>query len=664
MKRKSITRALPSLAILVIALAMSLEGAQAALQVKRVSTVYVEDWNTGTPVAGAAVYLDDLLVGTTDSSGRCVIGAVSTDSHHVSVSKEGYTEYETTIDINGNSTVILRITSIMTPPSTNVTYKVFIDMADGNATKAMNSLTGNVEYAGTDAAAVVQSVINHLAGTGGLIELAPGIYVWETVPAFPRDLPSWLKIVGDEGAVIRLTLSGPRAFDFDKEADYDTFRNIWIENLFIDCNNVGGWNHVVLGTLRNGVSQSRINIENLMIRNVTTMNVPVDPTLTNHRLNIHLQVRHDAPGEKQTHIENVWVENCDLRGGNEGVSIAGQGGPSVTGLNIFIDNVHILNCRHSLIAPQAKNFPSANFQIGNRGYGGYGEIANCYGEFSGDVGVEVDAMTNVLVKNVTIVDAVNEAFYHTNMNNPGNPNVQTIVFKNCVSEKAGLSDSSVYGRGFLIGSSLSVPIGTVILEGCAFYSSAGSYLTYPSKLGDALIVNPSSGMTELSVSKFKAVVEGVAKTTPSSSALNVIYIEPTGTTTTVSLTDVDVLVRGSRNAGNLVVRALFLSGLVALNLDNMTVDIKIAGSSENGLIGIDAGVDPSTIDGMISRFRAIQLSDDNNPRPIVVEGTSTLTIKDRLSVEYSDFSAMPAGVNVFFAAGDQNKDNVYLYNNT
>jgi len=139
MNGKPITRLLLPLLMLVIALAMSLEGANAVLQVRRSSMAYVEDWSTGAPIAGASVYLDDTLVGTTDSSGGRDIRTVSAGSHQLRVSKDGYTEYETVVNVsdNGAFTARIRISSKITGNWVTFVYNSAKDM---DVTATVNQL--------------------------------------------------------------------------------------------------------------------------------------------------------------------------------------------------------------------------------------------------------------------------------------------------------------------------------------------------------------------------------------------------------------------------------------------------------------------------------------------------------------------------------------------
>jgi len=187
--------------------------------------------------------------------------------------------------------------------------------------------------------------------------------------------------------------------------------------------------------------------------------------MTNHRLNVWLVVGHLGTGEPQTNIKNILVENCDFRGGNMGVVIGGEG-PDAPRTMVFIDGVYIHNCRHSLLAPQTSYFYSSNFHVGARGFGGYVHIADCYGEYSGDVGVEINAVS-ALVESTVIRDAVQVAFYHTNYNFAQNPGEQSIILRNCVAERLNLP-SNLPSTSFVVWQSLGIPTATVTRDNCNF----------------------------------------------------------------------------------------------------------------------------------------------------------------------------------------------------
>jgi hypothetical protein len=68
--------------------------------------VYASDSRTHRPIVGASVTLDGVPVGSTDSHGGLVIQGVSAGNRQLVISKTGYEDYTTTINIKSNGTLI------------------------------------------------------------------------------------------------------------------------------------------------------------------------------------------------------------------------------------------------------------------------------------------------------------------------------------------------------------------------------------------------------------------------------------------------------------------------------------------------------------------------------------------------------------------------------
>lgn len=579
----------------------------------------------------------------------------------------GYNEYA---DLNRDGIIDYKDLAILaanygTQMSTFVDYTVFIDSVDGKKVKARNGLTSMIDFSGTDPAAVLQSTVDALARTGGTILLKPGTYVWQSVPALPKDLPHWLKVIGEGEVTIQLTEKGPRAFDLRKTADYGTFQYIWLEGFTVDCNGVGGRNHVVFGTYVSGNRLSRINIQDIKIRNIKTINVPVDPTIATYRLNIGIVVTHLAAGETQTNIQRILIEDCDFHGGNYGIGIEGSG-ILTTGLNVFLDDINIYRCRHTLGSVQASQFDSANFHVGSLGFGGSCHISDCFGQYSGDVGIEVNAFTTAVVENCIIEDSTGAAYYHTNYNNPLKANEQKITMRDCVARKIAVS-GAVESYGFECVGSLSVPLGAVTVENCTFRSAVRDYA--PSDVpGEALRAFSKSGFRFFSASGFKAIYDSISYAAPGNKWFRPVSLHVPSGTFNASLRDVEIVARGTKQvgSGSLGITAVGVDGNdVHMSFDNIIVDYNIANIDAGNMYGMDIGYEKSTVEGTIRRFRVRQMMTDREPRGIIVEGKATLTINTQIIIENCDFSAMPAnGVEVLFTGGARsNQDKTYLYGN-
>jgi hypothetical protein len=67
-------------------------------------TIYAYDATSRKAIAGASVYLDGKLVGTTDSRGSVVLKGIYPGAHALKIHKDGYVDYVTTISLSGSST--------------------------------------------------------------------------------------------------------------------------------------------------------------------------------------------------------------------------------------------------------------------------------------------------------------------------------------------------------------------------------------------------------------------------------------------------------------------------------------------------------------------------------------------------------------------------------
>ena len=67
-------------------------------------TVYANDAESRKAISGASVYLDGNLVGTTDSRGSLVLKNIYPGVHALTIHKDGYVDYTTTINLSGSTT--------------------------------------------------------------------------------------------------------------------------------------------------------------------------------------------------------------------------------------------------------------------------------------------------------------------------------------------------------------------------------------------------------------------------------------------------------------------------------------------------------------------------------------------------------------------------------
>jgi hypothetical protein len=324
--------------------------------------------------------------------------------------------------------------------------KDYIDAGDGLVSVGPSSTPG----------ANLTAAIAALGAAGGTAIIPPGTWVWESVPALPKNITGQLRIIGAPGARIQLTTAAPRFLDFNRTADYDTFQNIEISDLLIDCNNIlsTSHNHVLIGTEALGGILRRVNLDRITVRRCRTINVPLSDTQV--RSSVFLCSGHLASGETQTTITNITVQDCDFQGGHVGVAVMGSLSPggSVTagqGVNVYIDNVLVENVRHdSGVVPTGSNTIGANFQIGGVGHCGTVRLNNCHGYNSSDVNLEVDAAQDFVAHECEFVDGWNVKALVRNFRPPVSVNAQKNTLDSCYFRNLNLDRASKASPDFYI----------------------------------------------------------------------------------------------------------------------------------------------------------------------------------------------------------------------
>jgi hypothetical protein len=116
---------------------------------------------------------------------------------------------------------------------------------EGEYDVTVGGVTKRVEASGTGpgiritasatSATAVQAAITGLGVAGGEIVLLPGTHTWDVIVTIPPALTGKLSISTMPGATIALTTGARRCFDWGKLADYDTFQNVDIGPMRVDC---------------------------------------------------------------------------------------------------------------------------------------------------------------------------------------------------------------------------------------------------------------------------------------------------------------------------------------------------------------------------------------------------------------------------------------------
>jgi len=189
--------------------------------------------------------------------------------------------------------------------------------------------------------------------------------------------------------------------------------------LLIDANNVGGRHHVVLGTLIAGTFQTRVNVKNVVLRNIKAINIPTDPTGVNTRNGVYVVIYQPGLSEAtQNSIQNFKCYNVRLEGGEQGFTLAGSSSVPGAGANIWVDDFVFEDCWHSTGSVPTAGYSAANYFIGSQASVGRGKIVRCYGYGSGDEGIEIDGCIRVDVVDTVIEEAFSNCFFVTIYNYP------------------------------------------------------------------------------------------------------------------------------------------------------------------------------------------------------------------------------------------------------
>ena len=245
---------------------------------------------------------------------------------------------------------------------------------------------------GADDTAALQRAVDSLGRRGGTVRLAAGTYTVNAPIRLPSGNSATMTLSG-YGATVDLTASTPRFLVWDRTANYQTFRHFRVEGFAIDAGGRhparGSWSVLGFDMRAGGLwDAAYLNVDDVTIKDCRIYNVATSPTGAWNACDINVFTAqfhsHEAIWD---HVDDVLVQGCTCAGGSRGISVW-AGGPS--GLSASLDRIIIRNCRHDTMTTFTAASSSSNFQIGQSGQVGSAEVVGCYGNRSGDVGVEVD----------------------------------------------------------------------------------------------------------------------------------------------------------------------------------------------------------------------------------------------------------------------------------
>lgn len=352
--------------------------------------------------------------------------------------------------------------------------------------------------------AAIQAAYQAAAAKGAILVCSPG-RVYSLDKASLRLRPDTPIAIQGNGATLQANWGRPRCIDFARTADYQTFRDIEINDLIFDANHQSSpLAESVVGNLVSGggVHMQRINATRITLSRCQWVNVPYGITASYSCF--ALESLHRGPGERQTALTEIRLEQCRMRGGNAGARVIGTSpgarvaGTSPHGVEVYHDQIYLDIDHDTGVVPTSRvAVTSGNAHIGSAGFGNYCEV-HVVGANSADVGVEIDGMQNAVVYG-RVTDARNDAFYARNFHAAPHPSTQQIRFVRCESRIVNLNPDgmSYSARGFVIGGqTLPNPrFNWAILEDCSFSSAATNFAA----IGQALFVRQRAPVNRVSV---------------------------------------------------------------------------------------------------------------------------------------------------------------------
>jgi hypothetical protein len=485
-----------------------------------------------------------------------------------------------------------------------------------------------------------ESAFGGIGAGGAQIDFAPGTYTENIAVTLPVDLTGWVFVNG-HGATIQLTAAAPRFLTPNVTADHQTVRLIRIQDFVIDATLARGKNSVIFGDYVNGTGLNgfrRVNWDHIVIKKVRAFGLTVDSTTATHLGGINLSANQSGEAEATANtITNIDIEDVRIEGGNWGILVDG-GGPGIH-TNVRIDNVRLVRCWHSLMARQAKIFPSSNFQVGERGRVGHVEIVDSYGQYSADSGLELNNVTDGLVTGTEIDDAMVGGFYYTNYTVPdGTPHV---TWDKCKAAVTGSLGASEYGSGWYIpaGTGGATPGGEFVISNSTYTRSASSV----SKLGAAVTMFGAHGSLALVNADFSWANADVDV-----GSARLVSLAPSDDFL-LAVRGAKLALSGTRSRGDnglslIALKESSTAKTVMLDVDGVRGSAALTGTTVRFTIfsTMLSGAGADTITGVVSNSSFESASGDPEARGVNVD-MANLDIDGTLRFIAVDGSRLPAG---------------------
>lgn len=562
----------------------------------------------------------------------------------------------------------------------------YVLTTNGTTVTATPSLASNSIYSGTDGAAVLTSAKTAL-GNVGTIKCRSGDYPWASVvqilPNYASggsENPRKLRILGNCSRIV-LSTAGYQAFNYQRNADHDSFANNEIAGFIVDAAGqpATGYYHALIGTAVNGVSLAvqRCNFYNQHIHDNRVINMTADPTGTaNARYGIWIESTHITANEgTNNYMLNIILERNRFEGGNVGAVVAAvvQSGTSL-GVRIYGGGWLMRDMWHSTLITPSSYMYCSNFQFGGD-IASYSTIVNdnkepnagglvcerLYGYGSGDDGLETNGFETMAITDCVMEDSWTEGYFPINFNyvngidDSANAR-QTITYTRCkhrVSNHLG----DLQNFGWNLQGIASCDIGTIAFIDCGFEVKSQVAIN-GNKIKLAIFHQyvASTTVRRIVIRNFTANFDSVTNSTGGDGYLECFDFNGGGPTE-LDVKGVRITAVGANTgAGNIYVEPFKIQGVnYIVDIDGVSFDDRITGRQADTTRFVEVGPfqvggGNSVIRGKIAGVRWLNpSSSDNSPRGVWVYGTGTNTITPKLTIERVDMAGIAGATKVYVA---------------
>jgi hypothetical protein len=360
----------------------------------------------------------------------------------------------------------------------------------------------------TDDTLSIQNAVNAAGTSGGTVLFPSGTYLISNSIKLPANNSALLNLSG-YGATIKQSSFNTSFLAWKSTSGIVVYRKFLIEGFNVDNQNLGSnqSNYAAFG-IRGGKADD--SYENITIKDCSVTNVP-NTTLA-HAYCFDIVVSGNG------HATDIFILGSKAYGGVSGFAVWGYNpSPKTNPPTSWMDRIYIRNCYHDTGYLVSTFDVQENYHIGQGSSVGTVEITDCIGKNSGDVGIEVDNVQNLLIKNCTMYNPWDAGFYITNFYPPLGTDPGTGVLENNTT----ILDRSqnMRGFGFVIepGEALGyqyTPLGTYTWRNGTFtvkapYNSKNTHAAFDT-WGSSCVV---TGL----------IIDGYAITDPTNSSLSVLF---------------------------------------------------------------------------------------------------------------------------------------------